>query len=541
MADAVLNARIDSNTGEVAKGMEEVAKNTENVGKAAQKSSGGVKKLGVSFGTLMKATGIVALLSKAFEVLKEVFMSNQKVVDGFNVVMESLKRVFNDLFKVITDNVEPIKAAFKALFEDPKQAISDFSDAFYEGFTKRFEQAGDVVNRLSAGFGKLFKGDFKGALEEVKEAGKEAVDVITGVDDSYEDVKNTIVDYTTEVVKGAKAQVAANKAAQFAELEVRKLQAENLKAAEDERQIRDNVNLSFQERIEANQRLSKILEEQQNAQKSALQTEIDALAMAVQVNASDENKLALLAKEIEMLELEEAINGQMSEQLTNQVALENELRDAKQQTMLEGLSASERELEELRIAYEEKKRLAEQAGMDTTAITAQYESEKTAIMEANNTKQLKFSEMSQKQQLGIASSTAGDMATILGEETAAGKAMAITQTSIDTFQSAQGAFKSMAGIPVVGPALGAVAAAAAIVAGMKNIQAIKSASSSGPSGGGGGGRGAAAAAAPAPQMMSGEFDLTGGIEPEATRAYVVTDEMTDSQNQLANIRRRSTI
>ena len=128
MADAVLNARIDSNTGEVAKGMEEVAKNTENVGKAAQKSSGGVKKLGVSFGTLMKATGIVALLSKAFEVLKEVFMSNQKVVDGFNVVMESLKRVFNDLFKVITDNVEPIKAAFKALFEDPKQAISDFSD-----------------------------------------------------------------------------------------------------------------------------------------------------------------------------------------------------------------------------------------------------------------------------------------------------------------------------------------------------------------------------------------------------------------------------
>lgn len=541
MADAVLNARIDSNTGEVAKGMEEVAKNTENVGKAAQKSSGGVKKLGVSFGTLMKATGIVALLSKAFEVLKEVFMSNQKVVDGFNVVMESLKRVFNDLFKVITDNVEPIKAAFKALFEDPKQAISDFSDAFYEGFTKRFEQAGDVVNRLSSGFTKLFKGDFKGALEEVKEAGKEAVDVITGVDDSYEDVKNTIVDYTTEVVKGAKAQVAANKAAQFAELEVRKLQAENLKAAEDERQIRDNVNLSFQERIEANQRLSKILEEQQNAQKSALQTEIDALAMAVQVNASDENKLALLAKEIEMLELEEAINGQMSEQLTNQVALENELRDAKQQTMLEGLSASERELEELRIAYEEKKRLAEQAGMDTTAITAQYESEKTAIMEANNTKQLKFSEMSQKQQLGIASSTAGDMATILGEETAAGKAMAITQTTIDTFQSAQGAFKSMAGIPVVGPALGAVAAAAAIVAGMKNIQAIKSASSSGPSGGGGGGGASAAAAAPAPQMMSGEFDLTGGIEPEATKAFVVTDEMTDSQNQLANIRRRSTI
>ena len=64
-------------------------------------------------------------------------------------------------------------------------------------------------------------------------------------------------------------------------------------------------------------------------------------------------------------------------------------------------------------------------------------------------------------------------------------------------------------------------------------------------GGGGGGSapsgGAAGAAAPAPQMMSGEFQLGGGIEPEPTKAFVVTDEMTNSQNQLANIRRQATI
>jgi hypothetical protein len=42
-------------------------------------------------------------------------------------------------------------------------------------------------------------------------------------------------------------------------------------------------------------------------------------------------------------------------------------------------------------------------------------------------------------------------------------------------------------------------------------------------------------------MMSGAFELSGGVEPEPTRAYVVTDEMTNSQNQLANIRRRATI
>ena len=100
----------------------------------------------------------------------------------------------------------------------------------------------------------------------------------------------------------------------------------------------------------------------------------------------------------------------------------------------------------------------------------------------------------------------------------------------------------MAKIPYVGPILGGIAAAAAIASGMANVKAILSAS---PSGGGGGGsapsRGAAASQAPSPQMMSGAFDLTGGIEPEPVKAYVVTDEMSNSQNQLANIRRRATI
>ena len=61
-----------------------------------------------------------------------------------------------------------------------------------------------------------------------------------------------------------------------------------------------------------------------------------------------------------------------------------------------------------------------------------------------------------------------------------------------------------------------------------------------PSGGGGGG-GIAGGGAPAPQMMSGQFELTGGETPEPLRAFVLTDEMTNSQDQLANIRRRSTI
>jgi hypothetical protein len=50
-----------------------------------------------------------------------------------------------------------------------------------------------------------------------------------------------------------------------------------------------------------------------------------------------------------------------------------------------------------------------------------------------------------------------------------------------------------------------------------------------------------AATTPAPQMMSGAFQLGGGVKPEPMKAFVVTDEMSNSQSQLANIRRRATI
>lgn len=57
---------------------------------------------------------------------------------------------------------------------------------------------------------------------------------------------------------------------------------------------------------------------------------------------------------------------------------------------------------------------------------------------------------------------------------AAWKAMAIAQTIIDTYSSAVASYKSLAGIPYVGPALGFTAAAIAVAAGMARVAAIRS-------------------------------------------------------------------
>lgn len=55
----------------------------------------------------------------------------------------------------------------------------------------------------------------------------------------------------------------------------------------------------------------------------------------------------------------------------------------------------------------------------------------------------------------------------------ASKAFAIAQAIMKTYESATSAYASMAGIPYVGPALGAAAAAAAVAAGLANVASIK--------------------------------------------------------------------
>lgn len=53
------------------------------------------------------------------------------------------------------------------------------------------------------------------------------------------------------------------------------------------------------------------------------------------------------------------------------------------------------------------------------------------------------------------------------------KAFAIAQTVIDTYKGATAAYAALAGIPVIGPALGTAAAAAAIAAGMARVAQIR--------------------------------------------------------------------
>ncbi len=123
------------------------------------------------------------------------------------------------------------------------------------------------------------------------------------------------------------------------------------------------------------------------------------------------------------------------------------------------------------------------------------------------------------------------------------KAVSISQTLISTAQSAIDSYKSLAGIPVVGPILGGAAASAAVTAGLLQVKSIKeqkfngggkSPSPSPVSTGGGGG----ASASQAPNFnvvgQSGFNQVAGalGSQPPA-QAFVVSGDVTTAQ-QLEN-------
>ena len=333
MADKTMTFEIDSN-------IKSVTKDVEKLDKATDKASGGFKKMGTAvkgIGTALKAAGIglvVALLAK----LGEVFSKNQKVLDTFNTAMTALSIAFNDLFSFIDNNIGTITGYFKELFENPKEKIIELGKAITEGLYNRFIELLDVFGLVGKSLIQLIKGDFSEALETIKQAGKETVDVFTGVDESFEKVSETITTYTKKTLDQAKAITATTKAAELAAVEFAKLNAQYLKDAEIQRQIRDDETKTFEERIEANKELDKILAEQQKAQKEQIQLQINAAQAQYDINASQENLIALEQEKVAMLELEETITGQLSEQKTNQVALEKELLETQNELRAEGLT-----------------------------------------------------------------------------------------------------------------------------------------------------------------------------------------------------------
>jgi hypothetical protein len=149
------------------------------------------------------------------------------------------------------------------------------------------------------------------------------------------------------------------------------------------------------------------------------------------------------------------------------------------------------------------------------------------------------------------------VASLVDQQSVAGKAIAVALTLIDTYQSATAAYKAVVGIPVVGPTLAPIAAAAAIAAGLASVKKIVSTKvpSAKEQGGSvsGGGSSAPSAAFSSPAISAPQIGATANQQGQLAgivagaldrnnsqgrpiRAYVIGQDVTTEQQLQRRIR-----
>ncbi len=320
-----------------AESINDIADTTKDIGKSAEDSQKGIKGLGTGFkglGVAIKAAGIGLLLS-AMEILRELFDNNQKTVDFFNTTFNTLQVAFSDFSKFISANIGGIADFFTQIFENPVESIKALGEGIKNNIIERFQSMLEVLGFVGDAMAKFFTGDFKGALDSVKAAGTEMVDVLTGVDDSAQKIAEgttkaakAISNYVVETVKQGVAMTETNKQAEIAEvlaqglIEKYDLQAERL------RQVRDDERFTIDERIKANNELKGVLEEQENAMLANAQSIVDAKARQLSLDKDNiEFQKEYIAAQNELVGVQAQVAGFRSEQLMNEMALQRELVD----------------------------------------------------------------------------------------------------------------------------------------------------------------------------------------------------------------------
>ena len=334
MAVEEVKIKVTADTSGAQDGLKDTQKNLDGVKKGADKAADAGKKAGGAFSTIgstLKSLGIITVVVKAFEFLQETLMKNEKVAKFFAVGLEFVSRVFSDLVNFLVDNIPAVIDFFKDIFENPVENLKKFGEAIKANLIERVESFIDTLGYLGTALKELFSGNFSAAAEAAKNAGKEVVDVLTGVDGAFDktveavgNAVDAVVDYTKKTYAAAEAGVELKNAAALAASEAELAAAKFKRQAEEQRQIRDNESKSLDERIEANRRLGQVLDQQLKKEESAAQLAVAAAQYELRKNKSIENQIALNQALAALEAKREEITGQRSEQLVNEISLQKE-------------------------------------------------------------------------------------------------------------------------------------------------------------------------------------------------------------------------
>jgi len=499
------------NLDEFQKEFAKIEKDLESANQKLKDNEKSAGSFGKTLGNIGKAGGVIFLLQKGFELLKSAITSNQQVADTFAVVMGTITQVFSEVANVLVtvyENVSSSTENFDALGRVAKNVMTialtpikltfNAIKAAIVGAQLAWEQSwlgGNDPERIAE-----LKQELSDIKEDVIEIGTDAVEAGGNIIKDFGEAVNEISDISSQVVEGVskinvkaiaenvKANEQLKKAANEARIVNQGLIEQFDRQAEQQRQLRDNDLKSIDERIQANNDLKATLEEQEKSMLANADLMIEQAELQFKLSGLEEDRLALLEARNEKKAIEAQIEGFMSEQESNRVALQKERlelelsasqnkaelqkaeRDFNAEMELNEVTRIQKMLENLEIEKKvEEERLKAKVKTFEEGTQAQQDAQQELDLflqdSANNQEKL-------ERDLGIAKEaqlkqTLGNIAGIVGQNSKFGKAIAVVQAIQDTFA---GANKALA----QGGIFGFIGAAAVIAAGIANVKNITS-------------------------------------------------------------------
>ena len=458
-------------------------------------------------------------------------VSLNSVKKGFSKIIPTAKAMFSTIKAgIMSTGIGALVIAVVALAQSFKR-----SEAGQEKFQRIMAVIGAVTKQVADAFanlGEIIIETFTDPLPAMTKFGNGLLKFLKDPTGATRDmfVKATLAakGFVDETLKEIDAIDEVTKMRQKAHHIDRKLKVERAKANREINDIR--LQAEDRERYNATQRIA-LLRKAQKIEEDITAKEIKSkkLLIDAQVLEMKQGKNSIEQKD-KLAQLQADLINLDTKRLRSQRLLQTQITTAINQ-----------EKADRKALLDETK--------DSTSELIQADNSVLENYLSNNEKRKKSDEAMKVAKLRVTSAiggAVGALGRLMDEGTAAAKAAALAQIAIDTGVGLiQGLDIAQKSSKAAGPAaafafpLFYATQVAAVLGAAAQAKQILGAGAG--AGGGGLGGGGSAPATPAPQMMSGAFEISGGVEPEATKAYVVTDEMTNSQNQLANIRRRATI
>jgi len=525
-------------TGDAQKNISAVKGGLDDVGNSTKGITSGFKRANFSvkaFGKALIATGI-----GAFVVIIGTLVSNlQNSESGFNRVQKVLKQI-----GVVAGNVTDIfyslgTSLFSLVTGDFKQMSKSFEEA-----TNRIKNFGDETEREIELQGEL--ADKQADLVKLErqlvvdraEANRKRADLLEKAADKENFTASQRIEFLKEAAKVdeeiTNAEIEAAKIRLSLKEQENTLSESSAEDLNEEARLKaeltnlETARLTKQKTVTA--QITSALREEQ-AERKAIAAE-DAAEQKAKDDAEAAKTEEEKTKELARLNSIDAVRKQFQQKIEDAEAETEaqklELQMQRDLDVLNSLGATEEQKLEVKKYY---------AGLESNLLDKQSKEE------------IAKKDLLEKQKLALTANTLGNIAQLLGENSAAGKAAAIAQAVINSYLGFTEVLSSESILPQPFASIEKIASAGVILASglqtVKQITAVKTPTfgkSISVAGGGGGGGGGRVAVSQPPSFnvvgASGSSQIAqalGERDEKPIKAYVVSDEVTTAQSLDRNI------